>query len=111
MKALHAATILETVEISALVLHVPTIQPLDSATIAAAAERVRLVVTAEEHGIQGGLGEAVAEALAPKHLKLLARFGFPRTYDRATAPSGALEEESLSAAHMAETIHELLRRG
>jgi transketolase len=46
------------------VLHVPTIKPLDVATIAAEAGKGgRLVVTAENHSITGGLGEAVGAAL------------------------------------------------
>jgi transketolase len=45
-------------------LHVHTIKPLDAAAIVAAAHRVRLVVTAEEHSVVGGLGSAVLEALA-----------------------------------------------
>ena len=110
-RALHAATILETVGISALVLHVPTIQPLDTAAVAEAAQRVRLVVTAEEHGIRGGLGEAVAEALIPKHLKLFARFGFRRCLETGAAREGFMEEGALTPARMAETIHNLLRRG
>jgi transketolase len=46
------------------VLHVHTIKPLDAAAIAAAARGVRVVVTAEEHSVVGGLGSAVLEALA-----------------------------------------------
>jgi transketolase len=45
-------------------LHVHTIKPLDAAAIVAAADGVRLVVTAEEHSVVGGLGSAVLEALA-----------------------------------------------
>jgi transketolase len=45
-------------------LHVHTIKPLDAAAIVAAAHGVRLVVTAEEHSVVGGLGSAVLEALA-----------------------------------------------
>jgi transketolase len=45
-------------------LHVHTIKPLDAPAIAAAARGVRLVVTAEEHSVVGGLGSAVLEALA-----------------------------------------------
>jgi transketolase len=46
------------------VLNVPVIKPLDSATILGACAGARAVVTAENHSIVGGLGSAVAEALA-----------------------------------------------
>ena len=64
MRALDAAKALKTDGIDAAVLHVPTIKPLDVDTIRAeAAKTGRLVVTVENHTIQGGLGEAVAADL------------------------------------------------
>ncbi|ARE42098.1 Transketolase, C-terminal section [Rhodovulum sp. P5] len=64
MRVLDAAKRLEADGISCGVLHSPTIKPLDVATITAeAAKGGRLVVTAENHSITGGLGEAVAGAL------------------------------------------------
>jgi transketolase len=62
--ALAAAKTLGQHGIVASVLNVPTIKPLDTPTIVDAARRSRLVVTAENHTIIGGLGSAVAEALA-----------------------------------------------
>jgi transketolase len=46
------------------VLHVHTVKPLDTQAIVTAAREVRIVVTAEEHSVVGGLGSAVLEALA-----------------------------------------------
>lgn len=67
MRALEAAASLAQDRVSAGVLHVPTIKPLDEATILAAFARPgRLVVLAENHTVIGGLGEAVL-ALAMKH--------------------------------------------
>ena len=64
MRALDAAKALEADSVDAAVLHVPTVKPLDVATIAReAAKTGRLVVTAENHSIAGGFGEAVAAAL------------------------------------------------
>jgi transketolase len=62
-KALEAARILEGRGISARVLDVGTIKPLDRGAVIAYAEGVRAIVTAEEHTIIGGLGSAVLEAL------------------------------------------------
>jgi transketolase len=62
--ALAAADILEEAGVSTSVINVPVIKPLDGATIVAAASKVRTVVTAENHTIIGGLGSAVAEAMA-----------------------------------------------
>jgi transketolase len=64
MRALEAASALQKDGVDVAVLHVPTIKPLDTATIIAEASRgSRLVVVAENHTIIGGLGEAVAGTL------------------------------------------------
>lgn len=64
MRALDAAKALAADGVSCAVLHSPTIKPLDAETICAEAGKGgRLVVTAENHSITGGLGEAVAGAL------------------------------------------------
>ncbi|UFM66986.1 transketolase family protein (plasmid) [Paracoccus sp. MA] len=64
MRALDAAEALARDGVDAAVLHVPTIKPLDTETILAEARKGgRLVVTAENHTVVGGLGEAVATTL------------------------------------------------
>jgi transketolase len=64
MRALEAAKSLQDDGIDMAVLHVPTIKPLDTATILReAAKTGRMVVVAENHTVIGGLGEAVAGVL------------------------------------------------
>lgn len=64
MRALEVAKALEADRVDVGVLHVPTIKPLDVATILREAGKAgRLVVVAENHSSVGGLGEAVATAL------------------------------------------------
>ena len=60
-QALEAANQLEKDGINAEVIHVPTIKPLDDATILASVRKTGAVVTAEEAQIKGGLGGAIAE--------------------------------------------------
>jgi transketolase len=62
-KALEAAKILNDSGISARVLNVGTIKPLDREAVIEYAKGVRAIVTAEEHTIIGGLGSAIVEAL------------------------------------------------
>jgi len=79
--ALAAAGLLRTSAVSARVLNVPVIKPLDSATVLAAAAAARVVVTAENHSVIGGLGSAVAEALAEAGLgRPLRRAGLADTF-------------------------------
>jgi len=94
MRALETAKALETDKVSVAVLHVPTIKPLDTATILQEARRTgRMVVVAENHTVVGGLGEAVAgvllrDGVAPKfqHIGLpdefLAAGALPTLHDR-----------------------------
>jgi transketolase len=63
-EVLQAADDLAGQGIGARVLHFPTLKPLDVAPLVAAARETRGIVTAEEHSIIGGLGDAVASALA-----------------------------------------------
>lgn len=63
-EALLAAVELGSKHISARVLHFPTIKPLDVEPLIAAAKETKGFVTAEEHNIYGGLGEAVASAIS-----------------------------------------------
>ena len=62
--ALAAARTLRENGVTATVINSPTIKPLDSKTILSAARNSRIVITAENHTVIGGLGSAVAEAMA-----------------------------------------------
>jgi transketolase len=64
MRTLQAAARLEADRVDAAVLHVPTIKPLDTAAILREVRGDRLVVTAENHTVVGGLSEAVAATVA-----------------------------------------------
>ena len=62
--AFAAARTLENNGVSTSVINAPVIKPLDKATIVAAARKSRIVITTENHTVIGGLGSAVAEAIA-----------------------------------------------
>ncbi|MBP3401393.1 MAG: transketolase family protein, partial [Selenomonadales bacterium] len=64
--ALEAADMLAEEGISAAVINMSTIKPIDEEAIIAAAQATGAIVTCEEHNIIGGLGSAVAEVLAEK---------------------------------------------
>ena len=62
-KALDAAKILKTQGISATVVEMPTIKPLDREAIIRAARETGAILTIEDHTVKGGLGSAVAELI------------------------------------------------
>jgi transketolase len=74
-QAVAAADKLQAAGISARVLHIATIKPLDEELILKAARETGAIVTAEEHSIVGGLGGAVAELLSEKAPTPLVRHG------------------------------------
>ncbi|HEU0115885.1 MAG TPA: transketolase C-terminal domain-containing protein, partial [Thermomicrobiales bacterium] len=79
-RALAAADLLAAEGISASLLHVPTLKPLDVEAIVAVAERTSAIVTAEDHSIVGGLGGAVAETLAERRPTRMRRIGWQDIY-------------------------------
>lgn len=92
MRALEAAEQLHKDGVDVSVLHVPTIKPLDEATILAEARKPgRLVVTAENHSVIGGLGEAVAGVLL--------RNGVTPTFRQIGLPDAFLEAGALPTLH------------
>ncbi len=67
--ALLAAQILSQKGITSEVVHVPTIKPLDQATILGSIGRTKVVVTVEEHQVGGGLGSAIAELVLESDIR------------------------------------------
>ena len=79
--ALGARSVLAEHGVSVAVVNVPVIKPLDVATIVGVAGAARVVLTAENHSVIGGLGSAVAEALAEAGLgRPLRRIGLRDTF-------------------------------
>lgn len=98
---LVAAKELEAHGISAEVVHVPTIKPLDEATILASAKKTGRVVTAEEAQIAAGFGGAVAELLSEQLPTPLKRIGMQDRYGESGKPAELLDHFGLTGAKIA----------
>ena len=84
--ALAAGRVLSAHGVSVSVVNVPVLKPLDTATVCEAAAKARVVVTAENHTVIGGLGSAVAETLAEAGLgRPLSRVGLRDTFAEGAA--------------------------
>ncbi|ANL38230.1 MULTISPECIES: transketolase family protein [Rhizobium] len=107
MRALEAAKQLQNDGVDAAVLHVPTIKPLDEATVVAECRKGgRLVVVAENHTVIGGLGEAVAGALlragvAPPGFR---QIGLPDQFLEAGALPTLHDQYGLSTLKVTEAV-------
>ncbi len=106
--ALVAAEILKNDGVSAEVIHVPTVKPLDERTLLASIKKTGLVVTAEEGQIAGGLGGAVAELVTEKYPVLMRRIGIKDHFGESGEPDELFEHFGLTATHIALAAHELV---
>jgi transketolase len=110
--ALAAARALAGYAVSVSVINVPTIKPLDVATVRDAAAGARVAVTAENHTIIGGLGSAVAETIAEAGLgRPLRRVGLRDTFAEGSLTAPYLfDKYGLSTRTLIETIWSALGR-
>jgi len=111
--ALDAAAGLEREGLETAVLHLPTIKPFDTAAVCEWADRVPVVVSVEEHTVIGGLGSAVAEAIAEANFdspKRFRRIGLPDVFpDRYGSQASLMARYGLTADRIAETVQALVR--
>jgi len=108
--SLKAAELLERDGLSVGVINIHTIKPLDTAAVLNAAGRTKILVTAEDHQIIGGLGSAVSEAVAEAGLgHRLLRIGLKDTFGESGSPEQVLAKHKMDAAGIAEQIRERFR--
>lgn len=109
-QALAAAEALALDGISAEVIDVATIKPLDVDTLVASARKTGAVVTCEEHSIIGGLGSAVAEALGEHAPTPLTRVGVRDVFGTSGEPKELMAHFGLSADDIARAARDVLPR-
>lgn len=102
-RALEAANRLNG-EIDVGVINIHTLKPLDSEAIIRAARQSGVIVTAEEHQINGGLGGAVAEVLAENYPVPIRRVGVRDTFGESGRPDQLIDHYHLGTDHLIETI-------
>ncbi len=102
--------LLEDQGISAEVVHVPTIKPLDEATILDSVKKTGRVVTAEEAQIAGGFGGAIAELLGDKFPAPLHRIGIHDHFGESGQPNQLLEKFNLTASTMQPEVSAFIAR-
>ena len=107
-QCLEAAKLLESHGISAAVINVHTIKPLDEEIVLKAAKECGKVITAEEHNIIGGLGEAVCAVLSEKLPTPVRRVGVQDVFGCSGPAWDLLKKYGLDAATICKTAHEML---
>jgi transketolase len=102
--------LLEANGISAEVVHVPTIKPLDESTILESVAKTGRAVTAEEAQIAGGFGGAIAELLSEKSPTPMLRLGMKDRFGESGAPNELLEHFNLTAERMHQSVAQFIEK-
>ena len=102
-EALQAGQALKEAGISARIINISTIKPLDEELVLKAAKECGRIITCEEHSVIGGLGEAVCSLLSEKMPTPVRRIGVNDEYGHSGPATELLRQFGLTAEHIAET--------
>jgi transketolase len=109
-RSLEAAELLEADDIEARVVNMATIKPIDGELLKRCARETGAIVTAEDHNIYGGLGSAVAEAVAKTHPCPIEFVGLNDTFGTSGEPDELAEHFGISAPFIAEAARRAIAR-
>jgi transketolase len=108
IRCLQAADLLQGQGVSAGVLHLPSIKPINKEEIVSASEKVKLVITVEEHSIYGGLGGLVAEVLSEASPRKVVRFGIEDRWGESAPNDYLLDLFQMSPQKLSERVKKLV---
>jgi transketolase len=108
--AIQAGVQLEEKGISVEVINLHTIKPLDEEAILASIQKTGCAVTAEEHNIKGGMGDAVAQVASRNFPVPIEYVGTNDTFGESGTPDQLLEKYGLSVQHIVEAAEKVMAR-
>jgi transketolase len=109
LRCVKAAELLEADGISAGVLHLPSIKPINKEEVVSASEKAKLVITVEEHTIYGGLGGLVAEILSEASPRKVVRFGIDDRWGESAPNDYLLDLFQMSPPRLSERVKSVIR--
>ncbi|MCR4416647.1 MAG: transketolase family protein [Ignavibacteria bacterium] len=109
-EALKASNILKEKGYSLRVVNIHTIKPIDKEIIIKSAKECKLIFTAEDHNIIGGLGSAVAEVLSENYPAKLIRIGLPDVFGESGTPEALYKKYGFDAESLASRIETQLKQ-
>ena len=101
-EAIEASKTLEAEGVSVELINMHTIKPLDKAAVVAAAKKTGCIVTAEEHNVIGGLGDAVCDAVCEEYPVPVVKVGVEDTFGKSGPAIDLLHIFGLDAANIVE---------
>jgi len=109
-EAIQACEELEKEGISAEIINIHTIKPIDKKAILDSAKKTGAVVTAEEHMLNGGLGDSIAQILGRELPTPLEMIGVDDTFGESGTPAQLLEKYGLNAKNIAIAVKKVIAR-
>jgi transketolase len=109
-ECIRASETLEADGVSARVLDMHTIKPLDRDAISRAAQETGALVVAEEHLMDAGLGVRLAQVVAETHPAVMEFVGINNTYAESATPDQLLDKYGLRAVNVVAAAHRALSR-
>ena len=109
-EALQASEALDANGISAEVINIHTIKPLDKEAILKSVKKTGCIVTAEEHNYLGGLGESVARVLSEEHPTPQEFIATQDTFGESGPPEQLMEKYGLNSAAIVKAVEKVVKR-
>ena len=109
-EAIEAGNILAEMGINAEIINIHTIKPLDASAILKSVEKTGCIVTAEEHQMNGGLGDSIAQLLARKRPIPLEMVAVNDSFGESGKPSDLMEKYGLTRSDIVKSVKKVLTR-
>ena len=109
-EALEAAKFLKETNINAEVINIHTIKPLDKDAILKSVSKTKCIVTAEEHMLNGGLGDSVAQLLSRELPTPLEMVGVNDTFGESGTPRQLMEKYGLTSEDIIKAVKKVILR-
>ena len=109
-EAIEAGHILEEMGINAEVINIHTIKPLDASAILKSVEKTNCIVTAEEHQMNGGLGDSVAQLLSRRRPTPLEMVAVNDSFGESGKPSALMEKYGLTRSDIVKSVEKVIKR-
>jgi transketolase len=109
-KAILAGKLLAEQGIDAEIINIHTIKPLDEDAVLASVTKTRCVVTAEEHQLNGGLGDSIAQLLVRNMPLPMEMVGVHDSFGESGTPDQLMEKYGLSEKNIVEAVQKVMKR-
>ena len=109
-EAIEAGQILSEIGINAEIINIHTIKPLDASAILKSVKKTKCIVTAEEHQMNGGLGDSIAQLLARKQPTPLEMVAVNDSFGESGKPSDLMKKYGLTRSDIVSSVEAVIKR-